>query len=292
LIDNLDDWPQQERWARRAGYEIVEVLGRDREGFTYKARQVALDRVVVLRRITALNRFVPAAKSRFRWEAHLLARLHHPSIVEVYDQGEQNDLSYFAREFVEGSTLMPSPFPLFPEDKGEWNARRAADIVETLARAIQAAHAVGTVHGGLHPGSVHVTPAGVPKITSFRRARLPAGRDTLEPLAEDESRRRACYLAPEQLEGKYRSFSTATDVYALGAILYTLLTGQPPFLSPTLQETLEQVRAQTPMPPSRRQATIPRALEAICMKCLEKQPGRRPASALALADELHLFLAR
>jgi serine/threonine protein kinase len=285
FIDNLDDLAHQERWARRAGYEILEVLGRGREGFSYKACQVAHDRIVVLKRITAQDRFVPAAKARFRREPHLLARLHHPNIVHLYDQGEQNDLSYFAREYVDGRSLAEraaeAPLP----------ARSAAELAESLSRAIQAAHAQGVVHGGLNPAIVRLTRAGVPKITSFRRApRLGSDSDGARP--ENEIRRLASYLAPEQLENSSRALTPASDVYALGAILYTLLTGLPPFLGPTLQATQEQVLSQVPHPPRRWQPTIPSELEAICMKCLQKQPDQRPASARDLADELSAYLAR
>jgi serine/threonine-protein kinase len=161
--------------------------------------------------------------------------------------------------------------------------------VATLAQALQAAHARGAVHGGLNPGDVRLTPAGVPKITSFRWARLPGG-ESDEGRPASELRRLACCLAPEQLEGGRRRPLPATDVYALGAILYGLLTGQPPFPGPTLQETLEQVRSQTPVPPRRRQPVIPPELEALCLKCLAKQPAQRPASAAALAEELRPFL--
>jgi serine/threonine-protein kinase len=280
FIDDLDDWPQQERWARRAGYEILEVLGRGRDGFAYKARQVALDRIVVLKRVAAGDRFVPAAKARFRREAQILARLRHPNFVRIHDQGEQNDLAYFAREYVDGPSLAETAAEAPP-------ARRAAELVEALARAAQAAHAHGVVHGGLNPGNVRLTPTGVPKITTFRRARLPADVDEVRP--EVEIRRLASYLAPEQLDGKPWMLAPAVDVYALGAILYTLLTGQPPFVGPTLAETLEQVRSQ---PPRRGGPDIVPELEAICLRCLEKQPSRRPAAAAALADELRQFLAR
>jgi serine/threonine protein kinase len=283
FIDDLDDWAQQVHWARRAGYEILELLAGDREGFAYKARLVALGRVVVLKRITARDRFVPEAKSRFRWEAHLLARVHHPNIAQLHDQGEQSDLCYFAREYVDGRSLAErvaeAPLP----------ARAAAELGETLARAVQAAHTAGAVHGGLNPGVVRLTPAGVPKITSFRRARSP-GSEADEARPESDVRRRAVYLAPEQLAGGNRRLARATDVYALGAILYTLLTGQLPLPGPTLEETVEQVRSQAPAPPSRLQPAIPAELEAICLKCLEKEPGRRPASAEALSEGLRRFL--
>ncbi len=263
FVEDLDDRDGQERWARRAGYEIVEVLGQGRDGFCYKARQLALDRIVVLKRMSAEDRFAPAAKAHFRREAYLLASLRHPNVVQLYDQGEQNDLVYFAREFVAGRSLAEraaeAPLP----------ARAAAELTEALARAVHALHVRGTVHGGLDPADVYVTPAGVPKVTRLRRAR-PPGND----------RRRAGYLAPEQLERGNRGLAAATDVYALGAILFTLLTGQPPAPGPALQETLAPIRAPAP------------ELDAICLTCLEKQPSRRPASAEALADELRRFLKR
>jgi serine/threonine protein kinase len=285
FVDDLDDWAEQQRWARRAGYEVLELLGRGGEGFSYKARQVATGRVVVLKRIAAQHRFVPGAKARFRWEAHLLAGLRHPNIVQVYDQGEQNDLAFFAREFVGGRSLAEqaaeAPFP----------APVAAELTEALALAIQAAHGRGAVHGGLNPADVYLTPADVPKITRFRRARLPGG-DADESRPPSETRRLAAYLAPEQLQPGSRRLVPATDIYALGAVLHTLLTGQPPFPGPTLPETLEQVRSQVPAPPSQWQPDVPPELDAVCLRCLEKQPSRRPASAEALANELRAFLSR
>jgi serine/threonine-protein kinase len=158
-------------------------------------------------------------------------------------------------------------------------------LVATLALAIQAGHAEGIVHGGLNPGNVYLTPAGVPKITSFRRARLP-GSDSDSTRPDTEIRRLACYLAPEQLAGRRRDVNRATDVYALAAILYTMLTGRPPFLGQTLQETLAQVQLQVPLPCRHWQPGIPPELETICLQCLQKQPSLRPASAELLADGL------
>jgi serine/threonine protein kinase len=283
FIDNLDTPAQQERWARRAGYEILEALGSGPNGFSYKARQVGLNRIVVLNRIAAEYRFVPTAKSRFRREAQFLAGLRHPNFVQLYDQGEQNDLSYFAREFVDGPNLAEkvaeAPFP----------PQLAAEMVEALAEAVHAAHSLGAVHGGLDPGKVRLTPSGVPKITGFRRAWLPASTSEEGP-KESKLRRAAAYLAPEQLE-RGRRFHPATDIYALGAILYTLLTGHPPFSGHTLAETMEQVRSQAPTRPSQWRPSVPSDLEAICLTCLEKQIAHRPASAEGLAEELRDWLA-
>jgi serine/threonine-protein kinase len=298
FIDDLDDWTQQKLWARRAGYEILDLLGQGRDSFSYRARQIALNRVVFLKRMAARYRFVPAAKAHFRRAAHLLARLRCPNIVQLYDQGEQNDLPYFAREFVDGRSLAeqiaeaaqltPSSNTLAHQERVEARIKEAVELIENLVRAVQAMHALNVVHGGLTPDNVRLTPAGVPKITSFQRIRLPAYDDD-QARPERELARLAAYLAPEQLLRSTRMLDPAVDVYALGAILYTLLTGQPPFPGPTLQETLEQVRSQAPVPPCHEQPVIPSELEALCLRCLEKQPRRRPASSQALADELRLL---
>ena len=282
-IDDLDAWAQQERWARRAGYEILEVLRHTSEGFSYKARQVVFDRVVLLKRLSARYRFVPAAKDRFRREAHLLARLRHPHIVQFYDQGEQNDLPYYVREFVDGPSLAEvtasGPLPV----------GSAAELTEILAGAVHTVHMAGAVHGGLRPGVIRLSATGEPKLTSVRRAwPLPTHSD--DPHAEAEACRRASYLAPEQLERGFRQVTPAADVYALGAILFTLLTGQFPLVAPTLPQTLELVRRQAPAPARSWRPDVPSDLEAICLACLDKQPGRRPASAEEVAAALHPFV--
>ena len=300
FVDDLDDWAQQQRWARRAGYEILELLGQGESGFTYKARRVASDSLVVLKRIAARHRFVPLMKERFRLEARLLGRVRHPNIVRLYDHGEQNDLTYYAREFVEGKSLaefaaecLRSQPPRGSSEKrsGRASLRRAVKIVYLLTRAVGALHDTGFVHGALHPGNVYVTPASAPKITGFRRLRLSgATADAAHP--EGEVRRFASYLAPEQLEARRRSLGPACDIYALGALLYTLLSGQPPFVCQTLEQTLEQIRSQEPLPPRERQARIPRRLEQVCLSCLKKRAEERPASAARFAESLRTAIRR
>jgi eukaryotic-like serine/threonine-protein kinase len=286
FIDDLDAPVQQQRWARRAGYEILEVLGQGPDGFTYKARQVARDRVVVLKRLVAGDRFVPGAKEHFRWEARLVARFCHPNIAQLYDQGEQSDLAYFAREYVDGRMLVEflADVP-FSEDR----AWEAAELLESLAEAVATLHVACVVHGGLHPGAVHVTAAGVPKITSFRRAPLPFG-DPEDGQLQSEICRRTCYLAPEQLDGNHRRLDRATDVYALGAVLYTMLSGQAPHLGDTLEETLANISDKPPTAPRQWQPTVPEELEVLCLRCLAKQPSERFASAAQLADALGRLL--
>jgi serine/threonine protein kinase len=286
FIDDLDDWPQQQRWARRAGYEIAEILEQGRDGFTYKARQGAHSRNLVLRRITAQDRFLPAAKDRFVYEARILSRFRHANIAQLYDQGEQNDLSYFAREFVDGPSLMELAATrtlLKSADEQAEIVREAAELVEILARAIHELHTKGVFHGGLYPGNVRLTSTGVPKITSFRRVR-PLSLDPADGPLQPEMLMRAGYFAPEQLERGRHRLTPAVDIYALGAILYTLLTGKPPFLAQSFEETLTQVRCLPPAPPA--QPALPSKLQAVCFRCLEKQPARRPGTALALAEEL------
>jgi serine/threonine-protein kinase len=182
-----------------------------------------------------------------------------------------------------------SSSPLSDHEEGGPTVEEAAELVESLARAVQVVHELGLVHGGLNPYHVRLTPAGVPKITGFRRARL-SENDGEEAGTESANARLAGYLAPEQLEGSRQVLRQATDVYALGALLYALLTGQPPFRGSTLRETMEQVRSREPAAPRRGQPAIPSELEALCLQCLEKQPSRRPVSAQALADALRRFV--
>jgi serine/threonine-protein kinase len=222
-------------------------------------------------------------RARFRTEAEAFARLQHPHIVQIYEVGEQDGRPYFSLEFIEGGSLdqklqgVPQP------------AHEAARLLETLARTIHAAHQRGIVHRDLKPANVLLAADGTPKITDFGLAKQ----------LDSEARRThsgailgtPSYMAPEQAEGRSREISPATDVYALGAILYELLTGRPPFRGPTLLDTLEQVRSLEPVPPSHLQPKVPRDLETICLQALNKDPARRYGSAAALADDLHRFLA-
>jgi serine/threonine protein kinase len=283
FIADLDAWDQQLRWGRRAGYEILERLGEGEEGFTYRARQLTGDRMVVLKRISARYRFTPGAKDRFRWEARVMARLRHRHIVQLHDQGEQNDLAYYAREFVEGPSLAQLAEGSLAERGRRSVARTTARLMESLARTLQAVHAAGVIHGGLHPSIIRLPADGHPRITSFRRVRLASG---TQP--ESDLLRRAAYLAPEQFDGTRRHPSPAVDVYALGAILFTLLAGRLPFVAPTLEETArrvgsEPVRFPEPPPPMLSE------LSSLCLGCLEKDPGKRPPSALALSDALGIL---
>ena len=274
------------------GYEILEELGRGGMGVVYKARQVSLRRLVALKMIRSGAHAGPQELERFRAEAEAAARLRHPNIVQIYEVGDQSGLPFFSLEYVDGGSLARrlagTPLP----------AREAAALVEVLARAVHAAHGRGIAHRDLKPANVlldwrseetpdrrdpaieqqtTVVAKAVPKITDFGLAKR---------LDEDSGQTRSgavlgtpSYMAPEQAAGRTREMGLLVDVYALGAILYETLTGRPPFRAATALETLEQVRSQEPVPPSRLQPKVPRDLETVCLKCLEKEPKKRYPSA-------------
>jgi serine/threonine protein kinase len=284
-----------------AGYEILDVLGQGGMGVVYKARQLRLKRLVALKMILSGPHASKAQLARFRAEAEAIARLQHPNIVQVYEVGESDGRPYFSMEFIEGGSLAQelggTPMP----------PREAAQLVAILAEAIQAAHQRGVIHRDLKPANVLVARAGdsqpgtspearaTVKITDFGLAK----RLDVEPGQSASGCKTQTgvilgtpsYMAPEQAQGKVREMSPAVDVYALGAILYEMLTGRPPFQGASSLDTLLQVISEEPVPMSRLQPKVPRDLEAICLKCLEKSPRRRYASAQALADDLHHFLA-
>jgi tetratricopeptide (TPR) repeat protein len=261
---------------------VEAVLGRGGMGVVYRARHLKLNRPVALKMILAGAYASPPDRARFQREAEAVAALRHPNLVQVYDSGEAGGRPYFTMEFVEGGTLAEkvAGTPL--------SARPAADLVAALARAVQAAHANGVVHRDLKPANVLLTADGTPKVTDFGLARYVEGGPELTLSGTRVGT--PSYMAPEQALGRSRAIGPATDVYALGAILYELLTGRPPFKGESAAETERQVIANDPVPPSRLNAKVPRDLETICLKCLHKEPHRRYASAQALADDLDRFL--
>jgi serine/threonine-protein kinase len=267
---------------RVPGYEVEAVLGRGGVGVVYKARQVRLNRTVALKMLLAGEYAGPRDLERFLREAEAEAGLRHPHIVQVHDVGEHEGRPYFTMEFLEGGSLAQklqgAPQP----------GRQAAALVATLAGAVQVAHQGGVVHRDLKPGNVLLGADGTPKISDFGLARRLEGGAGLTlsgvPMGTPS------YMAPEQARGQTRAVGPAVDVYALGAILYELLTGRPPFRGETPAETVLQVINQDPAPPSRLNARVPRDLETICLKCLHKDPQRRYPTAAALADDLQRFL--
>jgi serine/threonine protein kinase len=295
------------------GFEILGELGRGGMGIVYRARQVVLQRTVALKMILNGAHAGPKELSRFRAEAGVIARLQHPNIVQIYDVGEDAGRPYFALEFVGGGSLVQylhgKPQPIRP----------AALMVETLARAVHAAHASGVVHRDLKPANILLVPTNkasaigpencqnanaltaehgvlnvIPKITDFGVAKCVAGDGGApglrSPTVTGELLGTPQYMAPEQAAIPRQPVGPATDVYALGAILYELLTGRPPFTGETTLATVLQVLHSEPMSVSTLQPNVPRDLETICLKCLRKEPRKRYGSALELAEDIQRFL--
>jgi WD40 repeat protein len=264
------------------GYEMGELLGRGGMGLVFKAWHKALKRHVALKIVLSGAHAGATERARFRTEAEAVARLHHPGIVQIYEVGEQAGCPYLALEFVSGGSLAQQL------DGAPMPPRRAAQLLLDLARAVQHAHEQGIVHRDLKPANVLLTETGGAKITDFGLAK----RIDVEqcPTQTGTVLGSPSYMAPEQAAGKVRAIGPATDVYALGTILYQLLTGRPPFLAETALETLLQVQFADPVSPSRLQPKVPRDLVTICLRCLQKEPRQRYVSALALAEDLGRFL--
>lgn len=262
-------------------YEILEELGRGGMGVVYKARDRRLKRMVALKMILGGEHAGERQRSRFHAEAEAVARLHHPNIVQIYEIGEERGHPYLALEYVAGRTLssrlIGTPLP----------EREAVVLIATLARAIDFAHKAGVVHRDLKPGNVLLGKDGQPKITDFGLAKRI---DDTNHSKSGDVIGTPSYMAPEQAWGKNEQVGATTDVYALGAMLYELLTGRPPFRGATPMETIEQIWTQDPVPPRQLQARLARDTETVCLKCLAKEPAKRYPSALALSEDLERFL--
>lgn len=263
------------------GYDLLEVLGRGGMGVVYKARQRGLKRLVALKMLLAGAHASEAHMARFQAEAEAVAQFQHPNIVQIHQVGQHEGLPFFSLEFVEGGSLeqelkrQPQP----PET--------AARHAETLARAMAYAHQHGVIHRDLKPANVLIAQDGTLKITDFGLARR----------LESDSRQTASgtimgtpnYMAPEQAAGRTDDIDERADVYALGAILYEMLTGRPPFQGASVLDTLQMVRHQEPVPPRQLNPAVPLDLDTITLKCLQKDPRQRYASAAALADDLAAY---
>ena len=263
------------------GYEVLEELGRGGMGVVYKARHLRLHRFCALKMVRSGPLASSEALVRFLAEAESVARLRHPHIVTIHHIGEHDGLPFIELEYLPGGSLDDrldgTPLPPL----------RAAGLVATLADAVQAAHEAGVVHRDLKPANVLLDESDAPRVADFGVAKA-LGSDT-GLTATDSILGSPSYMAPEQAGGRSRDVGPPADVYALGAILYELLTGRPPFRAPSVLETLEQLRTTEPVAPSRLVPGLPRDLETICLKCLEKPPERRYGSARALAEELGRF---
>jgi eukaryotic-like serine/threonine-protein kinase len=271
----------ESRVPRVAGYEILGVLGEGGMGIVYKARHARLDRFVALKMIRAGAGARPQDLARFEAEAKAVAAIEHPNIVRIFEIGEYGGMPYCSLEFLPGGTLSKKiggkPLPV----------REAAGIAELLARAMAVAHRAGIIHRDLKPANVLLAADLTPKITDF---------GLVKRLEDDSSHTRTgsilgtpSYMSPEQARGETHKIGPAADQYALGAILYELLTGRPPFQGVSVLDTLDQVRKSEPVPPSQLMPKTPRDIETICLKCLQKDQTRRYGDVTALADDLRRF---
>lgn len=288
-------------WPVIPGYEIVRELGQGGMAIVYEARDVRLNRRTALKMVHSGELATPEHLVRFRSEGEILARLRHPNIVQIYEVGTHGKQPYMALELMEGGSLAKAlggrPMP----------PRPAAALVETLARAVEYAHGQGIVHRDLNPANVLLgnSECGMrnsglhsefriphsafqPKVSDFGLARHLSHDSRLTQTGHVMGT--PSYMAPEQVRGRADEVGPPTDIYALGAILYETLAGRPPFQAPTTLEVMNQVAEREPVPPSHLFPGVPRDLEVICLKCLEKTPARRYPSAAAVADDLRRFL--
>jgi TolB-like protein/Flp pilus assembly protein TadD len=263
-------------------YELLEVIGRGGQGVVFRARQKSLNRTVALKMISVGSWATEAHLKRFRREAEAVASLEHPGIVPVYEVGESDGSCYFSMRFVEGGQLdqVIKRNPL--------SIRQAAELISKVASTVHYAHEHGILHRDIKPGNILLDAKGEPLLTDFGLARLVEAESTVTRTKEVMGT--PSYMAPEQAVGNNAAVSSTTDVYGLGAVLYQLLTGHPPFAGGTTYETIKLVLDTEPRQPRLLNPKIDRDLSTICLKSLEKDPKRRYSSALALAEDLERWL--
>ncbi|MHB1561589.1 MAG: serine/threonine-protein kinase [Isosphaeraceae bacterium] len=272
---------------RSAGYEVIRLLGRGGMGVVYEAKQIALDRLVAIKLVRSGSFASESEIVRFRNEAEAVAQLDHPHIVPIHEVGSFRGRPFFSMKRIAGSSL-DRKLAEYAEDP-----RGSARLVAIVASAIHHAHQRGILHRDLKPANILIDEAGAPHVTDFGLAKRIDGGDGQGDSELTHSGMLVgtpSYMAPEQTTRSLGAVSTATDVYGLGTILYAMLAGRAPFTGTTLVDTLDLVRTQYPEPPSRLNPRVPRDLEVICRKCLEKEPARRYPSAQALADDLERWL--
>src|SRR5213080_2148749 len=263
-------------------YELLEEVGRGGQGVVFRARQKSLNRIVALKVISLGQWASKVHLKRFRLEAEAAARLEHPGIVPIHEVGERDGSCYFSMKFVEGGQLdeVTKREPLPP--------RRAAELIAKIARIVHYAHEHGILHRDIKPGNILLDQKSEPHLTDFGLARLVESESTVTRTMEVLGT--PSYMAPEQAVGNNAAISSLTDVYGLGAVLYQLLTGQPPFAGGTTYETIKLLLDTEPRSPRLLNPKIDRDLLTICLKCLEKDSQRRYPSALALAEDIERWL--
>jgi TolB-like protein/Tfp pilus assembly protein PilF/predicted Ser/Thr protein kinase len=281
--------PHRKKAARAAkmlgdfgDYELLEEIGRGGQAVVYRARQKSLNRIVALKVIGLGHWATEAHLKRFRREAEAAASLEHPCIVPIYEVGERDGSCYFSMKFIEGghldAVMRREPMP----------ARRAAELIAKVARTVHYAHEHRILHRDIKPGNILLDGKGEPHLTDFGLARLVETESTVTRTLEVLGT--PSYMAPEQAVGNNATLTAAIDVYGLGAVLYQLLTGHPPFAGGTTYETIRLLLETEPRQPRLWNPKIDRDLSTICLKCLEKDPQRRYSSALALAEDVERWL--
>src|SRR5216117_3081532 len=263
-------------------YELLEEIGRGGQGVVYRTHQKSLNRTVALKVIGLGPWTTEAHFKRFRREAEAAASLEHPCIVPIYEVGERDAQCYFSMKFIEGGQLdeVVKRTPM--------SIARAVELIAKVARTVHYAHEHGILHRDIKPGNILLDAKGEPLLTDFGLARLVEAESTITGTLEVMGT--PSYMAPEQAVGETRKLTSATDVYGLGAVLYQLLTGQPPFAGGTTYETIRLLLDREPRPPRLLNPKVDRDLSTICLKCLEKDPQRHYSSALALTEDLEHWL--
>src|SRR5436309_5641118 len=263
-------------------YELLEEIGRGGQGVVFRARQKSLNRTVALKVISLGQWASRAHVKRFRLEAEAAASLNHPCIVPIHEVGERDGALYFSMRLIEGgqldATLKREPMPI----------RRAVELIVKLARTVQHAHEHRILHRDIKPGNILLDAKGEPHLTDFGLARLVESESTVTRTMEVLGT--PSYMAPEQAVGNNAAVSSVTDVDGLGAVLYQLLTGQPPFAGGTTYETIKLLLDTEPRQPRLLNPKIDRDLSIICLKCLKKDPKRGYSSAISLAEDLERWL--
>jgi serine/threonine protein kinase len=262
-------------------YILLQEIGQGGMGKVFKARNVNVDRIVAVKLLLSGPWASAAEVRRFLQEARALANLDHPNIIPVYDRGEHDGRHWFSMKYVEGGSLSQRAMEF------QVNPRRATQLVATVARAVSHAHARGILHRDIKPANILLDSRGEPLVTDFGLAKWSQDGDSLTSTGATLGT--PGYMAPEQIGGG-KTVTAAADVYGLGAVLYHLLTGWPPFTGDTPFETMKQVQERAPVRPALLNPLVPLALERICLRCLAKDPIERYSSADTLADELEEFL--